>query len=274
MNDKRKKITPQSIVRILGVVVAGLLLVGAGYGVNFLVRPTEEGEPKVEIQTVVEPGTTIELAEEQVPAILETEEGEIEIKEYPTVESVDSNQLVEECPEGEEECGLGVYVYAPTDTFTEFRDYTYGKCWNVDGAWGSQCWDLAALYWMNYTNDGRSFSTCGSGAVKEAWSCKEKNAGDEFELIYSAEDIKAGDWVVFDGGLYGHVGEAMGSYNNGYVALLGTNQGSTPCEGGGSAANIINISTKNFLGAFRPRTYIEEEPEEEPEELPEASKGF
>lgn len=265
-NDKQL----QSTLKKVGAVIAGLLLVLAGYGVNFLVRPDTEGETKIEVQTVTETVVnTIELAEEQIPATIETEEGIIEVKDYPTVEAVGGNQLTQECPEGEEECGLGAYVYAPTETFTAFRDYTIGKCWNVDGAYGSQCYDLAALFWMNYTEDGRSFSTCGTGAVKNAWDCRARNAGDDFELVYSAEDIKAGDWIIFTGGLYGHVGEAMGPYNNGYVSLLGTNQGSTPCDGGGSAANIINISTKNFVGAFRPKTYIPA-PEPEPE-LPDTS---
>ena len=52
----------------------------------------------------------------------------------------------------------------------------------------------------------------------------------------------------------------MGSYNNGYISLLGQNQGGSACEGGGSSTNIINISLKSFVGAFRPKTYIKPEP--------------
>jgi hypothetical protein len=63
---------------------------------------------------------------------------------------------------------------------------------------------------------------------------------------------------------------AMGTYNNGYIALLGENQGGTPCEGGGSAFNIINISLSSFKGAFRPKIYIKPDPSPLPipEEIP------
>lgn len=216
---------------------------------------------------------TIEYSEEAQPAMVEDDLGEIvEEEAIPTVEEVDGGKIIDECPEGEEECGLGRYIYAPTETFKAFKDYTLNKCWNVDGYAGSQCWDLGALFWMNYTKDGRTLSTCGTGAAKYIWNCKEYNAGTEFDLIYNASDIKTGDWVIFSSGTYGHIGEAAGPYNNGYVALLGQNQGSYACEGGGSATNIINISLKSFVGAFRPKTYIPPKPEPQPTPKPEDNK--
>lgn len=212
---------------------------------------------------------TIEYSEEAQPAMVEDDRGEvIEEEAIPTVEEVDGGKIIDECPEGEEECGLGRYIYAPTETFKAFKDYTLNKCWNVDGYAGAQCWDLGALFWMNYTKDGRTLSTCGTGAAKYIWNCKEYNAGTEFDLIYNASDIKTGDWVIFSSGTYGHIGEAAGPYNNGYVALLGQNQGSYACEGGGSATNIINISLKSFVGAFRPKTYIPPKPEPQPTPKP------
>ena len=235
----------------IGIIVAMF----AGVGIDFAIRPSETGE------IVIETSFSMHLAEKQIPAVVENSEGETEITEdIVTVEEVDGNQLVNECPEGEEECGQGRYIYAPTNTFTAFKDYTYGQCWDVDSAYGGQCWDLAALFWMNYTDNGRTLSTCGTGAAYGAWNCKEQNAGDEFELIYNASELQAGDWIIFGGGQYGHVGMAVGEYNNGYIALLGQNQGGAPCSGGGSSTNIINISTKNFLGAFRPKTYIKPTP--------------
>ena len=68
------------------------------------------------------------------------------------------------------------------------------------------------------------------------------------QLRVSAVALQPGDIAVFGGGTYGHTGIVLGYYNNGYIALLGTNQGGVGCNGGGSSANIINISTKNFLG--------------------------
>lgn len=208
----------------------------------------------------------IELSAEPVDTVLETEDGNIEIKQYPTVESIDGGNVT--CEEGQE-CGLGRYVYAPTETYTEFKNYTLGKCWDTDdfpyGA-KAQCWDLGDLFWQNYA--GRNLSTCGTGGAKGAWNCKEQNAGDEFDLIYDKTELQAGDWVIFNNGQYGHVGMALGGYNNGYVALLGQNQGGYTCTEGGQATNIINISLKDFAGAFRPKTYEKPEPSPTPSPIP------
>lgn len=258
----------KTVKTVIGIVLVAILAL-LGVDVSLHLTHDESGEVVTKVE-VMDSNAVVEEAPVEVPAeieeaILETDEGEIKVENIKTVESVDSNFA---CPEGEEDCGQGRYVYAPVDTAAAFYNYTINKCWDVDGAWGSQCWDLGALFWMNYTNDGRTLSTCGTGAAKGAWSCKEQNAGDEFELIYDPTKLQAGDWVIFNGGTYGHVGMALGSYNNGYVTLLGTNQGGYACSGGGSAANVINISLKNFAGAFRPKTYIIPDPEPEPEPTP------
>lgn len=252
------KLKETLIKTILPVVIALL----AGFGLNIAITQNEEGH------TVIELKTTIELADTQVPATLETDEGIIEI-EVPTVNSVDSNNItvLTEC-EDEEECGLGTYYYAPTGTPTEFKDYTLGRCWNTDGSYGAMCWDLGDLFWQNYAD--RRLSTCGTGAAKGTWEgdCKYVNAGDDFELVTNPHDLQAGDWVVFNNGQWGHIGMALGGYNGGYVSLLGQNQGGIPCEGGGSSTNIINISLSHFSGAFRPKEYIKATPAPEPEPLP------
>lgn len=256
MNTKAKNF----IIKTLIPVVVALL---AGFGINVAISQTEDGKTKIEVSA------TIELAETQVPATIETEDGEIEIVELPTVEAVDSGNItgLTDCAEGEDECGLGTYYYAPTDTPTNFKNYTLGGCWNTDGAYGAQCWDLGDLFWQNYA--GRRLSTCGTGAAKGTWEgdCKYTNAGNEFELITDPTKLQAGDWVVFNNGTWGHIGMALGGYTNGYVSLLGQNQGGGYCDGGGSSANIINISLKNFSGAFRPKAYIVPDPEPEPEPI-------
>lgn len=205
----------------------------------------------------------IELSVKPVDTLIETEDGEIQVEQYPTVEAIDGGNI--NC-ENESECGLGQYIYAPTETYTQFKDYTIGKCWNTDGYFGSQCWDLGDLFWQNYA--GRNLSTCGTGGAKGAWLCKDQNAGSEFDLIYDKTQLQAGDWVIFNGGQWGHIGMALGGYNNGYVALLGQNQGGSPCEQGGSSTNIINISLKDFAGAFRPKTYEKPSPEPTPTPIP------
>ena len=87
-------------------------------------------------------------------------------------------------------------------------------------------------------------------------------------MIWDATQIQPGDIAVYSGGQWGHIGMAMGEYNNGYFTLLGQNQGGAPCPGGGAAGNIINLSTRDFIGAFRPNIYIKPEPAPEPEPEP------
>lgn len=192
---------------------------------------------------------------------------EVEKDDIPTVEEInvegpvvdtdagDGVSLVE-CPEGEE-CGLGAYIWAPTETPSAFKNYVLGKCLNTDGAYGAQCWDLADVFWQNVA--GRRAQTCGTGAAKGmvADGCWQINAGEQFIFFKESNKLQAGDWAVFDNGPWGHIGEVLGKPNNGYITLLGQNQGGPTCAGGGSAASIVNISLKHFAGAFRYKKYEE-----------------
>lgn len=200
--------------------------------------------------------STIELSDTIVKSIIETADGNIEVL-LPTVESVNSNQQIDE-----NTLDFGRGAYHDISSPVAYKDNVIDQCVDLDGKWGSQCVDLFADY--NYQYTARWLSTCGTGAAYGLWDCKEQNAGDDYTLIYDPLELKAGDWIVFKGGEFGHVGMAMGTYNEGYIALLGENQGGRACEGGGAAANIINISLKNFLGAFRPNIYITPDPEPEP----------
>ena len=101
-------------------------------------------------------------------------------------------------------------------------------------------------------------------------NCADQNAGNDFIVYWKsdANKIQAGDWLVFDGGQYGHVGMALGPVTNGYVTLLGQNQGGRACDGGGAATNIINISIKNLIGYYRPKKYVKPEPKPTPTPTP------
>lgn len=263
----------KTILMIAVPLVVGIL--GGSIVTTTLSIKDPETEKEVIIETKIEPGTSIILAEEQVPAVIETDEGEVEVN-LPTVEAVDSANVTSliECPEGEEECGLGAYIYAPTETPEAFAEYTLGGCYDTDNAFNEQCWDYGDLFWQNYA--GRRLSTCGTGSAKGSWEgdCKFTNAGDEFELVFDSGDLQYGDWVVFNNGTWGHIGFAVGKPRNGYIALQAQNQGGGLCPGStmGGKVNVINISLAHFAGAFRPKTYVQP-PEPEPE-LPETSHGF
>lgn len=216
---------------------------------------------------------TIEYSEEQQPAYVEDDQGEIVPEEaVPTVEEVDGGKFEDEVTgvsttEGEYE-DLGWAEWYPTETPQAFRNATIGKCIRAGNKFGSQCVSLSRVFWWSYAN--RDISTCGTGMAKGMMNCADQNAGNDFVVYWkdSAWNIQAGDWLVFDGGQYGHVGMALGGVNNGYVALLGENQGGRACEGGGAATNIINISIKNLIGFYRPKAYIKPEPKPTPTPTP------
>lgn len=140
----------------------------------------------------------------------------------------------------------------------KYKDEVLGACVDMDDMWGAQCYDLFSNFHYSYT--GRWLSSAGTGAAYGLWDDRYYNAGDEYELITDPGKLQKGDWVILGGGEFGHVGMAMGAPKNGYISLLGENQGGGWCSGGGSSANTAAISLANFRGAFRPKNYIKNSP--------------
>lgn len=220
---------------------------------------------------------TIEYADEEIPAVFENEDQGEYNEEIPTVEEIDGG-LFEDSDtglstiEGDYE-DLGWSEWYDTSSPETFRNATIGKCIYANNRFGAQCVSLARVYWWSYAN--RDVSTCGTGMAKGMMNCADVNAGNDFVVMWKEDvnQIQAGDWLVFNGGQYGHVGMALGPVVNGYVALLGENQGGRWCEGGGAATNIININIKNLIGFYRPKDYVKPEPKPEPNPNPEIKDG-
>ena len=243
---------------IIGVIIALLSTIG----ITFAVKVNNGGDT----ETIV----TFELSEQQVPAEITNDMGEVVVDEtIPTVEEVDGGRFEDKdtglsAITGDYEDLGAVIELFDTSTPEAFKNATLGRCIYANNRYGAQCVSLARSFWWSYA--GRDVTTCGTGMAKGMMDCAEDNAGDDFLVFWSDAKyyIQAGDWLVFTGGQYGHVGMALGDYNNGYVALLGENQGGKPCDGGGSATNIINISLKNLIGFYRPKAYVIPEPVPEP----------
>lgn len=250
----------ETIKKWLAVLIPAILAIIAGASVIININ---NGTPSI----------TIQYSETEVPTLIENEAGEIEEIDAPTVEFVDSEMVTKECAEEDGCLGQGAGAdlpYLDISTPTSVKDSLIGHCVDFDGWYGSQCVDPFAYFHYLYT--GRWLSTNGTGAAYGLWDARDyNNSGNEYELIYSAYDIQPGDWVIFHNGIYGHVGMALGVYNNGYIALLGANQGGSACPGGGASVNIINMSLASFSGAFRPRIYIQPEPTPEPAPQPETT---
>lgn len=276
MTNKKKiskKDNKKSLYKVLITALVALLAIGAGVGVSVSIQSNEEGyKAQIEFSGEQKP---VEITDQSEIENVEGGQGEVKIdgETIQTVEAVESDGPVtetgeNECPEGEE-CGRGAaYPKLDVSSPQAFANQTLGVCLNVDGYFGSQCWDSMSAYFYNYA--GRILNTCGTGAAKGtiADGCWQKNAGNEFVMIWNPRDIQAGDIAVYSTGQWGHIGMAMGGYNNGYFALLGQNQGGRACPGGGAAGNIINLSTRDFIGAFRPKAYIKPEPEPAPTPKP------
>ena len=252
-------------IRAFLVAIIALLLAGlAGIGVNISLQPSEDGE---------EYQAEIQFTEEQIPAVIEDDQGElIEDEQIPTVEEVDGGKFEDattgvSVTEGEYD-DLGWSEWYNTSSPEAFKNATIGKCIYANNRYGAQCVSLARVFWWSYAN--RDVSTCGTGAAKGMMNCAEQNAGNDFNIYWSDsyKSIQAGDWLVFNGGQYGHVGMALGPVVNGYVALLGENQGGGYSQGGGSATNIININIKNLIGYYRPKAYIKFAPAPKPTPTP------
>ena len=243
---------------ILSIIAIGFIItifiIGLIYKLN---GKTATVEAKLE--------TTYKISDTPVPAFLQNDKGElIEDDTIPTMEEVDGGQFKDKdtgvsTSEGEYH-DLGWAEEFDTSTPDAFKDATLGRCIVANNFYGAQCVSLARVFWWSYAD--RDISTCDTGMAKGMMNCAEQNAGDEF-LVYNSDaknQIQAGDWLVFNGGKYGHVGMALAPVANGYVTLLGENQGGRACEAGGSATNIININIKNLIGYYRPKAYVKPAP--------------
>lgn len=263
-SKKSAKRKQPPIKSIIAAVVAGIIAILSGIVININI---ENGKTEA----------TITYSAEELPAYLTDDQGEVietteyEGEEIKTVEEVDGGLFEDESTgfsvvDGEYD-DLGWSEWYPTETPEAFRNATLGKCIIANNKYGAQCVSLARVFWWSYAN--RDVSTCGTGMAKGMMNCADQNAGNDFLVFWGSNGIQSGDWLVFDGGQFGHVGMALGEVKNGYVALLGENQGGHKCEGyGGSATNIINISVKNLIGYYRPKSYIKPEPTPKPTPTP------
>lgn len=154
---------------------------------------------------------------------------------------------------------VGVPALAYTvniSSYDAFRAAVLGNWYDVDGQYGAQCWDGAALLWQQL---GRGLYTGGRNAVGTWIMGRDVNAGDDFYLITSIRDVKRGDVVVFDnnginfnaiddnGDSCGHIAFADNDYNPSIgFNIMGQNQ-----EGNAAFSVSYSVNVSSFVGAFR-----------------------
>lgn len=148
----------------------------------------------------------------------------------------------------EQETGIGAIYKVNISSYSAFRSAVLGRGFNIDGRFGWQCWDGAALLWQQL---GLTLVT-GNGLAIGTWDLnRERNRYGKFDLVTSAGSLKKGDVVVLRPN---HIGFFDG-WNGDYMRILGQNQGGSPTitqEGYTTGAfNVVNIHRNSFAGAFR-----------------------
>ena len=194
--------------------------------------------------------TTFGLTDEQLKA-LQTKSVNTDADKPLVVNVADLPQPSEDyakqklAAEQDPNTGLGALYSVPIDNYDVFRAAVLGHGYDVDGWYGFQCWDGAALLWQQL---GKSLYT-GNGNAIGCWDLKrDANTYGLFDLVTDVNSLRRGDVVVMRPN---HIGFFDG-YDGGYMLILGQNQGGSPTNAaGGSGFNVVRISKSAFAGAFR-----------------------
>jgi len=196
--------------------------------------------------------TTVGLTDEQLQKIQETSVNTdtdkpmvLNLDNLPTM----SDEYIAYRKSQEEAGGLGAIYSVPIDSYDSFRANVIGKGYNVDNAYGYQCWDGSDLLWQQL---GKSLIT-GNGLAIGCWDIKKdvNLYGGLFSAIYSAGELKRGDVVFMRPN---HTGFFDG-WDGDYMLILGQNQGGSPVlvQNGLTTYgfNVVRVSRSAFAGAMR-----------------------
>lgn len=151
-------------------------------------------------------------------------------------------------------------------SYQEFKNMVLGKAYDIDGAFGAQCWDGYA-YYMQYLGLKPAWCTS-SGYVQDIYTNMDSNGmKTQCDLVYN---LQAGDIVVFPRNSVtplSHVAIFDSDAGNGYGNFLGQNQ--TSPDASGSAFSIAKLPySATYYWAFRPKVYIQQQQQEKPKPTP------
>lgn len=140
-----------------------------------------------------------------------------------------------------------------TKTYADFKQSVYGRAFNIDGAYGAQCWDGYAKYckYLGYT-----YANCTTtGYVKDIWNNRRTNG--MLNNFTEVTLMQPGDIAVFKevAGVtpYSHIAIFDHDEGGGYGWFLGQNQG-----GANGAFNLCKLPySATFDTAFRPKCFIQ-----------------
>lgn len=138
-------------------------------------------------------------------------------------------------------------------SYEDFKQSVFGRAFNIDGAYGAQCWDGYAQY-CRYL--GYPFANCTtSGYVKDIWNNRKSNG--TLNYFDEVNVMKPGDIAVFRevAGVtpYSHIAIFDHDAGDGSGWFLGQNQG-----GKNGAFNLCKIPySATFDTAFRPKCFVQ-----------------
>lgn len=218
-------------------VVFAVMLVGSAYMVAKIIAKL---------------ATSVGLTDEQLKKIQETSVNTDADK--PLVFNLDnlpvmSDEYIAYRKAQEEAGGIGAIYSVPIDSYDSFRANVIGKGFNVDNAYGYQCWDGSDLLWQQL---GKSLVT-GNGLAIGCWDIKKdvNLYGGLFTAINSVGELKRGDVVFMRPN---HTGFFDG-WDGDYMLILGQNQGGSPVlvQNGYTTYgfNVVRVAKSAFAGAMR-----------------------
>lgn len=141
----------------------------------------------------------------------------------------------------------GTNSWATIRAFQE--EYPLGSALDVDGAFGCQCYDYANAFWYGQVNRGL---VNGGDNARGVWTRgRDTNKGTEFTLVTNWADLKAGDWIVWGSGDFGHIAMAVSTPTGNTITCWNQNVSGYPWSTGGRVLSQDNMSNTGFLGAFR-----------------------
>ncbi len=141
-------------------------------------------------------------------------------------------------------------------SYQQFKNTHINNGYNIDGAYGMQCWDGYAQYclWL-----GVPYANCTtSGYVKDIWENRHTNG--ILNHFVEVEQLQPGDVAVFsvNGSTpLSHIAIFDSDAGGGYGYFLGQNHGGVPNPQGGSNFNITKLPySATYRTAFRPKKFI------------------
>lgn len=150
-------------------------------------------------------------------------------------------------------------------SYQEFYETHNNKGYDVDGAYGWQCFDGYAEY-CNYL--GYPYANCtDSGYVKDIWNNRHSNG--VLDKFVEVSDLQPGDVVVFKevAGVtpWSHIAIFHEDVGGNVGRFFGQNQNSPNTHpDGGSAFNLAMFPLSAMYGGLRPKCFIKHEEESGP----------